>query len=137
MADSKTEDYYIQEFIHDRPGRIWVVRNPAHSAPGYYRCAVSIDAFRRHNYKTWYEKFYTKGKIAPRRFSVKDRHDYETSQRLLRESMERTKVDLQTEFDKVPPIEAGTVFDFYGLVEYNPRRRSFLVPKGYDIQSLS
>lgn len=120
--------YYIQEFIDDRITRLFRVVNPGVSEPGFYRAARSIESFRRFQTETWYKRYYQKGKHAPRRFSVRMKLEQEALEYAAKQTMERIGVDVRADCEKVPPIEAGTIFDFYALIAYNPKRPSFIVP---------
>lgn len=114
--------YYITEYIEGKVGRVFRIINPIYGESKWYKSVVSISAFRRRQNHTNYERYYSKAKVMPLRYSIRDAFDHHQFEQFLKASAQRAG----RSFEEVIPIEAGSVFDFYKLIGYDYKTKKFV-----------
>ena len=116
----RQRDLIAAELVDGRHVVLHVIRQPLADEPGFYRSAVSGNAFKERETKIWYDRYYTKRKVMPRQFSVMYSFDFQIEKKIM---LDR---DSDHEWHTLPILEHESIWEFYKHVGYDHKKKKYI-----------
>lgn len=119
-------DVVAIEWIDNNQAVIHFIHIPNVSEPGFYRTAISLEYYRNRELTGWYDKYHQKGKVCPRRFTVKFSYEKFVAEVARTEDNLRKYVPGYVDNLRTLPIfEHESLWEFYKFIGYDYKTQKY------------